>query len=73
MAAILDLCQKNNFACLDFSRLLVCYSRDPSGLKTIEKPSVAICGGSFSILTGLNGINCPVPVIHQIQKMFGLK
>ena len=45
--------KKTNFACLDFSRLLVCYSRTPSGLKTIEKPSVPICGGSFSILTGL--------------------
>ena len=53
MVAILDLCQKTNSAGLDFSRLLVCYSRNPSGLKTIEKPSVAICGGSFSILTGL--------------------
>ena len=47
--------KKKNFACLDLSRLLVCYSRDPSGLTTIEKPSVAICGGSFSILTGLDG------------------
>ena len=45
--------KKTNFACLDFSRLLVCYSRNSSGLKTIEKPSVAICGGSFGILTGL--------------------
>ena len=53
MAAILDLCQKNYFACLDFSRFLVCYSRNPSGLKTIEKPSVGMCGGSCSILTGL--------------------
>ena len=53
MAAILDLCKKTNFASLDFSRLLVCYSRDLSDHKIIEKPSVAICGGSFSILTGL--------------------
>ena len=45
--------KKTNFARLDFSRLLVCYSRDLSDHKTIEKPSVAICGGSFSILTGL--------------------
>ena len=58
MAAILDLCQKTNFARLDFSRLLVCYSRDLSDHKTIEKPSVAICGGSFSILTGLLCIMC---------------
>ena len=53
MAAILDLCQKTNFTRLDFSRILVCYSRDLSDHKTIEKPSVAICGESFSILTGL--------------------
>ena len=41
---------KNNFACLDFSRLLVCYSRDLSDHKTIEKPSVAICGGFSYIM-----------------------
>ena len=53
MAAILDCAKKTNFARLYFSRLLVCYSRDLSDHKTIEKPSVAICGGSFSILIGL--------------------
>ena len=41
---------KINFACLDFSRLLVCYSRDLSDYKTIEKPSVAICGGFSYIM-----------------------
>ena len=44
------MCAKNNFACLDFSRLLVCYSRDLSAHKTIEKPSVAICGGFSYIM-----------------------
>ena len=28
--------KKTNFACLDFSRLLVCYSRDPFDLKTLK-------------------------------------
>ena len=59
MAAILDLCNKNNFACLDFSRLLVCYSRDLSDHKTIEKPFVAICGG-FSYIMPL--IDCTINV-----------
>ena len=53
VAAILDLPQKTTFAWLDFSRLLICYSGDLSDHKSKEKASVAICGGSFCILTGL--------------------
>jgi hypothetical protein len=45
--------QKTTFAWIDFPILLVCHSRDLSGTKTEENPSVAICGGSFCILTGL--------------------
>ena len=45
------ICAQNNyFARLDFSRLLVCYSRDLSDHKTIEKASVAICGGFSYIM-----------------------
>ena len=42
--------KKTNFARLDLYRLLVCYSRDLSDNKTIEKPSVAICGGFSYIM-----------------------
>ena len=41
------------FARLDFPRFLVCCSRDLSDDESEEKPSVAICGGSICILTGL--------------------
>jgi hypothetical protein len=41
------------FACTDFGRFLVCHSKDLSSNKHEENPSVAICGGSFGILTGL--------------------
>ena len=41
------------FARLDFPRFLVCCSGDLSDDESEEKPSVAICGGSISILTGL--------------------
>ena len=41
------------FARLDFPRFLVCCSRDLSDNESEEKPSVAICGGSICILTGL--------------------
>ena len=41
------------FARLDFSRFLVCCSGDLSDNESEEKPSVAICGGSICILTGL--------------------
>jgi hypothetical protein len=47
--------QKTTFAWIDFPILLVCHSRDLSATKTEVKPSVAICGGSFCILTGLQG------------------
>ena len=41
------------FARLDFPRFLVCSSGDLSDDESEEKPSVAICGGSIGILTGL--------------------
>ena len=41
------------FARLDFPRFLVCCSGDLSDNDSEEKPSVAICGGSICILTGL--------------------
>ena len=41
------------FARLDFSTFLVCCSGDLSDHESEEKPSVAICGGSICILTGL--------------------
>ena len=41
------------FARLYFPRFLVCCSGDLSDNESEEKPSVAICGGSICILTGL--------------------
>ena len=41
------------FARLEFSTFLVCCSGDLSDNESEEKPSVAICGGSICILTGL--------------------
>ena len=41
------------FARLYFSIFLVCCSGDIFDNESEEKPSVAICGGSISILTGL--------------------
>ena len=41
------------FARLDFSTFLVFSSGDLSDDESEEKPSVAICGGSTCILTGL--------------------
>ena len=41
------------FARLDLSTFLVCCSGDLSENESEEKPSVAICGGSICILTGL--------------------
>ena len=41
------------FARLDFPRFLVCCFGDLSDNESDEKPSVAICGGSICILTGL--------------------
>ena len=43
------------FARLDFPRFLVCCSGDLSDNESEEKPSVAICGGSICLLTGLYG------------------
>ena len=51
LMAILDCAEKNMFA--DFSTFLICCSGDFSDNKSDEKPSVAICGGSICILTGL--------------------
>ena len=42
------------FARLDFPRFLVCCSGDLSDNESEEKPSVAICGWSICILTGLS-------------------
>ena len=42
------------FARLDFPRFLVCCSGDLSDNESEEKPSVAICGGSICLLTGLS-------------------
>ena len=41
------------FARLDFPRFLVCCSGDLCDNESEENPSVAICGGSICILTGL--------------------
>ena len=41
------------FARLDFRRFLVCCSGDIYYDESEEKPSVAICGGSICVLTGL--------------------
>ena len=49
------------FARLDFSTFLVCCSGDLSDTESEEKPSVAICGGSICILTGL--IRSPSTVV----------
>ena len=46
--------KKTMFARLDFSTFLICCSGDFSDNKSDEKPSVAICGGSICILTGLH-------------------
>ena len=45
------------FARLDFRRFLVCCSGDIYDDESEEKPSVAICGGSTCILTGLLGLS----------------
>ena len=47
--------KKMMFARLDFSTFLICCSGDRSDNESDEKPSVAICGGSICILTGLVG------------------
>ena len=47
------MAKKMMFARLDFSTFLICCSGDFSANKSDEKPSVAICGGSICILTGL--------------------
>ena len=53
LTAILDYAEKMMFARLDFSTFLICCSGDFSDNKSDEKLSVAICGGSICILTGL--------------------
>ena len=44
---------------LDFPRLFLCESTGYSKHKTTGIPSVAICGGSNHILTGLWSISVP--------------
>ena len=53
LTAILDFAGKTIFACLDFSRFVTCCVGDLPDNESEEKPSVAICGGSICILTGL--------------------
>ena len=45
LVVILDFITTIMFACLDFSRFLICYSGGLSGNKSEEKASVAIAGG----------------------------
>ena len=62
------------FARLDFPRFLVCCSGDLSGNESEEKPSVAICGGSICILTGLYNRPievCPQSISHQHRTSIG--
>ena len=54
LTAILDYAEKMIFAHLDFSTFLICCSGDLSDNESDEKRSVAICGGSICILTGLD-------------------
>ena len=53
LTAILDFAKKMMFARIDFSTFLVYCSGDLSENESEEKHSVAICGGSICILTGL--------------------
>ena len=46
--------KKMMFARLDVSTFLICCSGDLSDNESDEKHSVAICGGSICILTGLH-------------------
>ena len=57
--------KKMMFARLDFSTFLICCSGDFSDNKSDEKPSVAICGGSICILTGLMSNLSEVAVLSQ--------
>ena len=56
------------FARLDFPRFLVCCSGDLSDDESEEKPSVAICGGSICILTGLYGAEHLAPT-HCVLRL----
>ena len=60
LTAILDFAEKNDVPRLDFPRFLVCCSGDLSDNESEENPSVAICGGSISILTGLFAITASI-------------
>ena len=55
------------FARLDFSTFLICCSGDFSDNKSDEKPSVAICGGSIRILTGLLPTQPPTLMVERSQ------
>ena len=54
--------KKMMFARLDFSTFLICCSGDFSDNKSDEKLSVAICGGSICILTGLYVLDLSRPI-----------
>ena len=53
LTSILHFAKKMMFARIDFYTCLVYCSGDLSDNESEEKPSVAICGGSICILTGL--------------------
>ena len=53
MAILVAILKKTLFRGTDFGRLLVCYKVHPILTESVEKPFVAIFGGSNCILTGL--------------------
>ena len=53
LTAILDYAGKNDVRPSIFFYIFICCSGDLSDNESDEKPSVAICGGSICILTGL--------------------
>ena len=55
LTSILDYAEKNDVRPSIFSTFSICCSGDLSDNESDEKPSVAICGGSICILTGLGG------------------
>ena len=59
--------KKMMFACLYFSTFLICCSGDLSGNESDEKPSVAICGGSICILTGLKDTHTDTHTLYYID------
>ena len=59
------------FARLDFPRFLVCCSGDLSDNESEENPSVAMCGGSICILTGLHIRSFPTLVKSELYVSIG--